>query len=142
MTRPSDGGREGRVRERGKRQGKGGEGYYLLSSLITRCILPSPVVTHCHPLPLVETRYYPLSPGVTRCDPSSPVIIRRQTCHPAPMARLACCLGASCFPGFLPPLLGGADGTSCVLSWSFLLSGLFASLAWRSRNRTDEQTYI
>ena len=64
MTRPSD-------RERGG-PGGGDEGggdincYRPLSSVITRCTLSSPVVTHCHPFPLVDTRYYPLSPAVTR----------------------------------------------------------------------------
>ena len=68
-----------------------------------------PAVTRCHPLSPVAARRHPLLPVVTRCDLSSTVVIRRQTGHPAPMARLACCLGG------------------------FLLSGLLASLAWRSR---------
>ena len=97
-----------------RKRWKGGEGYYLLSSVITRCTLPSPVVTHCHPLPLVDTCYYPLSPAVTCRQPLSSVVrqVTRRRWHV-----LRVVLGASCFPGFLPPLLGGVDGTSCVLSW-------------------------
>ena len=98
----------------------GEEGYYLLSSVITRCTLPSPVVTHCHPLPLVDTRYYPLSPVVTRCDPFSTVVIRRQTRHPTPMARLACCLG-----GFL--ISGGLASLASRSRWHVLLVVLGAS---------------
>ena len=138
MTRPSDGkrGREGGgwVRERWK----GGEGYYLLSSVITRCTLPSPVVTHCHPLPLVDTCYYPLSPAVTCRQPLSSVVrqVTRRRWHV-----LRVVLGASCFPGFLPPLLGGVDGTSCVLSWR--LPAFRAScLPCLAESKPDRRAYI
>ena len=124
MTRPSDG-KRGRGGGWGRERVKGGEGYYLLSPVITRCTLPSPVVTTP-----VTTRCHPVSPAVTRRHPLSSVVrlvtrrrwhvLRvvlelpafRASCLPclaAPMARLACCLGASCFPGFLRPLLGGVE---------------------------------
>ena len=45
MPRPSDGRREGWVRERGK----GGEGYYLLSPIVIRHYPLSPTVIRCHP---------------------------------------------------------------------------------------------
>ena len=61
MTRPSDGGREGRVRERGEggEGGEMGEGRGILS-LVTLCHPSSPVVPCRHPLPLVVTRCHPL----------------------------------------------------------------------------------
>merc|ERR1711872_494149 len=92
---------------------------HSLSPVVTRYYPLSPVGTQCHPLPLVDTRYYPLSPAVTCRQPLSTVVrlVTRRRWHV-----LRVVLGASCFPGFLPPLLGGVDGTSCVLSWIFLLS--------------------
>ena len=94
------------MREMGEGEVEGGRG--ILPVVIRHHPL-YPAVTHCHPLSPVATRRHLLLPVVTRCDLSSTVVIRRQTGHPAPMARLACCLGG------------------------FLLSGLLASLAWRSR---------
>ena len=98
--------------------------------VITRCHLLSPIVlyhlplssgtTRYHPLSYVITRYYPLSSVVTRCDPSSTVVIRRQTRHPAPMARLACCLG-----GFL--ISGGLASLASRSRWHVLLVVLGAS---------------
>ena len=76
MTRPSDGGREGRVRERGE-GGEGGERGRErgILSLVTLCHPSSPVVPCRHPLPLVVTRCDPSSTVAIRCDPWSTVVI-------------------------------------------------------------------
>ena len=91
-----------------------------MSPVVIRHQTLYPAVTRCLQLPLVDTRYYPLSPVVTRCDPSSTVVIRRQTRHPAPMARLACCLG-----GFL--ISGGLASLASRSRWHVLLVVLGAS---------------
>ena len=120
MTRPSDGRRGkggGWVREMGEGEVEGGRG--ILPVVIRHHPL-YPAVTRCHPLSPVAARRHPLLPVVTRCDPSSTVVIRRQTRHPAPMARLACCLG-----GFL--ISGGLASLASRSRWHVLLVVLGAS---------------